>query len=278
MAKTQKLSWEEVRALHPEELPEKVEDWARYTFWHYTSLDAAEKILSGEKFLVNNIDRTNDLDEVQRYSGEQGKKVYALCFSNSDSESVPMWYLYAGLDGKGVAMGFTPSVMKEFICSIKAVRDEQTNEELRVGEDVEIQCGWVMYRKEKGGRTVFYRNKWATILNSIPERDIFFLKKYPWNYEREFRVVIIDKSGKQHNKLWIEFPKDNKMINKLKFRLAPEVTVEEAEAMKVRREKIEESALGIRMNLLERNKEAIKTYVRKHCIDLDRIIDNMLGF
>ena len=40
--------------------------------------------------------------------------------------------------------------------------------------------------------------------------------------------------------------------------------------------KMEQSKLGIRMNLLERNKKAMKTYVRKYCID--SIIDNMLGF
>lgn len=41
------------------------------------------------------------------------------------------------------------------------------------------------------------------------------------------------------------------------------------------KKKMEQSKLGIRMNLLERNKKAMKTYVRKHCID--SIIDNMLG-
>ena len=193
-----------------------------------------------------------------------------------------MWYLYAGLDGAGVAIGLTPRVMLDFVRSIQTVYTE-FGIVLKVGRDVEIRCGWVAYQKKKDPNHVFYKNNWRTLDDAEKFNDEnYFIKVYPWLYEQEFRIVAINLTETPCEALFADIPE--KMIDKLKLRLAPEIRQVDGRIMDANgktigyfpENKMEQSKLGIRMNLLERNKKAMKTYVRKYCID--SIIDNMLGF
>ena len=264
-----------------EDLPEYAKEWAQYTFWHYTSVEKLEIIRKNKKFRLGSIENMNDRDEAILHQAD-GDRVHAMCFCNSDTESIPMWYLYAGLDGAGVAIGLTPREMLDFIRSIQTVYTE-SGKELKVGRDVEIRCGWVAYQKKNDPNHVFYKNNWRTLDDAEKFNDEnYFIKVYPWLYEQEFRIVVINHTGTPCEALFANIPE--KMIRKLKLRLAPEFCqvdgkIKDANGKTIAdfpKNKMEQSKLGIRMNLLERNKKAMKTYVRKYCIE--SIIDNMLGF
>ena len=172
--------------------------------------------------------------------------------------------------------------MLDFIRSIQTVYTE-SGKELKVGRDVEIRCGWVAYQKKNDPNHVFYKNNWRTLDDAEKFNDEnYFIKVYPWLYEQEFRIVVINHTGTPCEALFANIPE--KMIRKLKLRLAPEFCqvdgkIKDANGKTIAdfpKNKMEQSKLGIRMNLLERNKKAMKTYVRKYCIE--SIIDNMLGF
>ena len=275
------ISQEQLHGRRPEDLPEYAKEWAQYTFWHYTNVETLEKILEMKCFRLGSIENMNDRDEAILHQAD-GDRIHAMCFCNSDTESIPMWYLYAGLDGAGVAIGLTPRVMLDFVRSIQTVYTE-FGIVLKVGRDVEIRCGWVAYQKKKDPNHVFYKNNWRTLDDAEKFNDEnYFIKVYPWLYEQEFRIVAINLTETPCEALFADIPE--KMIDKLKLRLAPEIRQVDGRIMDANgktigyfpENKMEQSKLGIRMNLLERNKKAMKTYVRKYCID--SIIDNMLGF
>jgi len=98
----------------------KMSEFAKKPFWYYTSVDTASKVLDKLCFYVSNLGIMNDLDEAQLHSADKDR-VHALCFCNSNTEKISMWYLFAGLAGKGAAVGFTPSVMLEFLHSIDEI-------------------------------------------------------------------------------------------------------------------------------------------------------------
>lgn len=196
-----------------------------------------------------------------------------------------MWYLYGGITGKGCALGVTPAKMRDWIRMIKEVyvvvgKKADTEQVLSVGKDVSLECGWVFYRKGKS--EIFYRNKWHRIAEKDYdefENDNFFIKDYPWEYEREFRILIKNKTGKNHDRLAIKIPE--KIYPSLKLRLAPELTRESFQAEIKDLEgfqkffissKAKESDLKISMDLLNRNKERIHKYVEEHASDICKVI------
>ncbi len=62
----------------------------------------------------------NDQEEANRHLKDQ-ERVFALCFCNSNTEKIPLWYLYSGLSGKGAALGFTAAKMMKWLESIQTV-------------------------------------------------------------------------------------------------------------------------------------------------------------
>ncbi|MBQ7989449.1 MAG: hypothetical protein IJ251_00155, partial [Oscillospiraceae bacterium] len=61
-------------------------------FWYYTSAATASLILSNKCFHVSCFNEMNDLNEIRLHE-EEKDKIHALCFVNSKSEKIPMWYL-----------------------------------------------------------------------------------------------------------------------------------------------------------------------------------------
>ena len=98
--------------------PQKATELARNSFWHYTKLSTVEKILESRCIHVSSFAGMNDLDEADLHWEKRGD-VFALCFSNTGTEKIPMWYLYSGIDGNGAAIGLTPTSMISFVSSIE---------------------------------------------------------------------------------------------------------------------------------------------------------------
>lgn len=162
-------------------------------------------------FWVSNLESMNDKDEANLHSNDK-ERVFALCFCNTKREGIPMWYMYSGIEGKGNRIRFTAGTMKKFISSINVVHPIIGNDNMKVdnsteyilGKDFEIEYDWIYYidtKKGKNTRTeyskndVFYRNKkYALTDEQVDFAESYFVKKYPWNYEHEFRIVFIFKT------------------------------------------------------------------------------------
>ena len=262
----------DLRELNTVDVDGAATHFSRYTFWHYTKLSTVDKILDSGAFHVNNFANMNDLDEVDIHWNKRGD-VFALCFSNSNTESIPMWYLYSGIDGKGAAIGFTPATMLKYLSSINEVNvigGDFDGRKLKRGTDFEIQYGWVYYRNLSEPDRVLFKNKWYYILDNPKsfERNNFFIKKYAWEYEREFRIIFVSKCKDHFSKISVPISED--FFPYLKLMLAPEMsrrTVEKEleghrNITKHLYNHIEKSQLSINMNLIERNKAALQEYFK----------------
>lgn len=209
--KTQKVFAADVKAKNVPVLDGKSEDFASGTFWQYTSVESIEKILDGDCFWVNNIGGMNDIHEAELHKTEK-QDIFVQSFCHSDTEKIPMWYLYGGIVGKGASLGLTPGVMRDYINSIKFVTELVYDSDIKkyvsgrqfeIGRDFELQTGWVFYydldrSDQNSSRTNTYvQIKYRKNFFSVIDPDEFFsgnyfIKDYPWEYEKEFRLVLIN--------------------------------------------------------------------------------------
>lgn len=254
----------------------------RNTFWSYTSLSSLDKILESGFFFASNLDNMNDKNESKRHIKDKDF-VHALCFCHSASERIPMWYLYGGLTGEGCALGFSNIIMRDWIEQIKnvypVINDENGNlkvdeyNTLLVGRDVIIDNGWVFYQKIDDPCYIKYKSTHYSLKpneRSKFEKDNFFIKDYPWEYEKEFRILLKNETAKKYNRLAIKIPRE--FYPELKLRLAPELSNTRLRRHKrtlnkicnLINPKVEESTLGIQMDLLKRNEYHIKEYAKEH--------------
>lgn len=192
---------EELLEFNQDILSSEAFDPRKARFYHYTRINNAKLILAKDKincFFVSNIGSMNDLDEISNHEKEKDK-VYAISFCNSKSENLPLWFLYGGINGTGVKIGFSADKMKRFLCDdmhvYKVGNDGKIDEshELKHGVDFEVKFGWIYYADYYG--KIKYRGKSYSMVNEKEFEKLatnnFFIKRYSWNYEDEFRIVFI---------------------------------------------------------------------------------------
>ena len=302
------ISSAELKARNEPVLDQRAEDFSRYTFWQYTRTDSIKYILGGGCFWVNSISGMNDVYE-SRLHEDRKADIFVQSFCNSDTEKIPMSYLYGGITGKGASIGFTPDVMRSYIRSIRYVTEltEKTDggrtvfepgERLEIGKDFELRTGWVFYtkyRRDESGnadRKTYARVCHRNTFYNVEDPDAFFtenyfIKDYPWEYEKEFRIVLINLTGREIKKIKIDLPEEfrTKKNRKIKVRLGPEISCEgesisgETDYERCRREilekaerkdgesyqvSVQKSGLGVHMDLLSRNQEDLNTYIGQH--------------
>lgn len=219
----------------------------------------------------------NDESEKELHKSNS-ERVHALCFCNSNTEKIPMWYLYAGLAGQGVSIGFTPAVMRDFIKSIDSVIVVGSETILKKSIDFELQAKWVFYRKNDN--VIKYKGTFYEIPKSDAvafAEDNYFIKDYPWEYEKEFRLIFVNKTDVPVPRLAVKF--SDSILSKLKIRLGPEMNKEDVQE-KIFKDKgfkkylfykLLTSNLKIKMDLLNRNRKSI-------VIELPRIIHEYMDF
>ena len=252
------ISSKELIQLNCPNLQNGAKDFSNYSFWYYTSLYTANLILNNKCIYLSNLALMNDVDEAKLHDHNKDF-VHCFCLCNSDTEKIPMWYLYAGITGQGISLGFSPSVMLELIKSIDTLTTPDKSVILKKGVDFDLDYGWIFYRKKDSPRQVMFKRKWYSLNDPESfEKDNFFIKSYPWEYEKEFRIVVKNKTGQKYDKLVLNI---SKVYEKIKIRLAPELSNEEFEDMIVNlpgfltffTRTTQKSKLSINMNLCKRN-------------------------
>lgn len=247
-------------------LPSKAKDFSTINFWYYTSLSTANKILDNKCVYISNLSKMNDIDEATLHNDEK-RFVHCFCLCNSSSERIPMWYLYSGISGKGAALGLTPATMIKLINSIETVSTTDGSVTLYKGKDFDLDFGWIFYRKADQTDKIFYRNRWYSLNDpSSFEFNNYFIKSYPWEYEREFRIVIHNKTGISYDRLVINLAP---VYEQIRLKLAPEITDELFSNLlpqlhginKFLSKKTLHSDLSINMNLFQRNFDGFLEYI-----------------
>lgn len=265
----------------------------RQKFYYYTQRSTANKILAGSEsikphFRISSLDGMNDRHECDMHE-EAKNRVYALCFSYTDSESIPMWYLYSGISGEGIRIGITAKKMAEFIKRISKVYpiDDygfiDLNSPLYAYADFSVEYGWIYY---VGTKNIIYKNDVYERKEEDDERALklfveenFFVKDYEWNYEKEFRIVfrLKDDYARIPPKKIALFYDKEELLKKgggLSAKAAPEmknVSIPTlAEELGIPEKKVSKSNLNIRMDLINRNRDSIIEYFS----DITRGIEN----
>lgn len=250
-------------------LPNKARDFSSTNFWYYTSLGTANKILENQCVYASNLNIMNDIDEATLHKDEK-EYIHCFCLCNSNSEKIPMWYLYAGISGQGVALGFTPSVMLKLINSIRTVSTPDGSVILHKDKDFDLEYGWIFYRKGEQKSQVCYRHRWYSLHDPENlESNNYFIKSYPWEYEKEFRIVLHNKTGIAYDRLVINL---SDVYEEIKLKLAPEITKEVFADLRPQLNGIdrflckmpEHSKLEINMNLFKRNFDSFVEYIRNN--------------
>lgn len=264
-----------IESISSRELLEK-NDFSNYKtsswFCHYTSVKTLNSILNGNKLFFSNAMNFNDKNEVKLYQGK-GEDVFVFCFCNSKTEKIPMWYLYAGITGQGARFRFTTSKLRDFINSIKTIFPVsnfvvQTENKLSVNQDFVVKSGWVYYKKDK--QTIKYNNIFYWLVKDPEEfyKENFVIKDYEWEYEKEFRIIILLKDGVRKS---LGFTFDRVAVDfhveDIKISLAPESGhIDFSKGyegfQKYFASSIEPSKLNICMDLLQRNIESFINFCR----------------
>ena len=272
-------------------LPEKAKDFSNNSFWYYTCIDTADKILANKCIYVSNLVGMNDLDEAQLHEKDK-EFVHCWCFCNSNTEKIPMWYLYSGITGQGVSLGFTPSVMLELIKSIHTVTTPDKKTILyKDNNDFDLDYGWIFYQKKENPSSIMFKRKWYSLKDPQNfEKNNFFIKSYPWEYEKEFRIVIHNKTGKPYDKLVIDI---DSIYSKIKLKLAPELSNQTFNNMLPNLPGFAsffsniplQSNLSINMNLCERNFEGFVDFLKINSniqsnikLDYDKLFEAFIIF
>lgn len=243
---------------------DKATNLSKQSFWHYTTAETVKKILNGGTLQLSNLLSANDKHEKTTHNGNP---LFVTCFCNSSSEKIPLWYLYSGIEGKGASIKFTPSVMLELIKSINTATllyGENGAITLTSNTDFTVKYGWIYYRVSSNPKEINYKNQWYVLMDSdTPNIESCFIKDYPWEYEKEFRIVIeitnknIHRYINDKSKISIKLPELT--IHKLEVKLAPEFNTSNIELEKYKNKlkelgisSVTSSDLAIKMNLLER--------------------------
>jgi len=215
-------------------------------FFHYTSLNAIDKILEGKLLRISCVERFNDKKDKEQFGtvAEQ-KKHFSICFSTGSNENLSLWYLYSGIDGKGGRIGFTYSQLSKLIDTGEFYLTEYDYESNRCigleiplikGENAEFIFRDVLYERcPENSR--FADLKYNTMTNhgnvSVEECEKYkkehvgFSKKLIWYYEKESRLLInlkgaaadLIKTDKDYTVMW----DIGSQINNMKIKCAPEI-------------------------------------------------------
>lgn len=243
------------------------------TLHHYTRLTTVEKIFlqTSSYWYASSFDGMNDLAEANRY-GEKRKSTFAMCFSSGRRERIPMWYMYAGITGKGARISLNKKAFSDFYDNINIVypvSNGKVNYEraFEKGVDFETESGYVYYcdfNDEDLITKVKYKSDEYTIDDSREEElkfleNNFFVKNHEWEYENEYRIVFKMLKPLPENIEKIAVPIDG-IKNKILLTVGPEFNQNPpilSDAIKQEfGDRIKHSRLKIKMDMLSRNKES----------------------
>lgn len=200
-------------------------------YFHYTTMNKLNNILSNEEIWVSQTISFNDKKELNKDSHN-----FAFCLSTGVNENLSLWYLYSGIDGKGCRIKFTQKQLellykssKFFLCEKEEAGE---NRELVEGENLSIYLKDVLYYREKEDIVDLKYNN--SVNYNFPLREFVEFKKansvvfkdIVWYYEKETRIefVVSDKIPLDEDKNYvIKIKLQQDLLKKLTLQFAPEI-------------------------------------------------------
>lgn len=251
-------------------------------YCHYTSVKVADSILKNREFWISCVEGFNDTCDSERF-GETQKYCYSLCFSTGIHENLALWYLYAGIGGKGARISLTKAQVKKLVEESTYELWEKKSEksldhkvmELERDRTMKVTFQDVMYygKNQHNGIDL----KYNTMTNhAIPkaeweqykEKHIGFCKDLIWYYEKETRLVVelIGEARREidPNKDYVIVLKfSEEVYRKLQLMFAPETG-------KADKDKLIDENAGIKQFVLDTSSVKLSDHAGKVKMDLCR--------
>lgn len=221
---------------------DKERAFSHTNYYHYTTLGSIDKIIGAKELWLSPFsDHTNDEQEKKAYE-KLGRNVFSVCFSTGTSESLPLWYLYSGIDGGGARLELKKGKFKKLIkkgVDISLAEVDSNNEiksRLKLEQDdYKLFVQDIAYIGKDSQNKNKYRIKYGNdAINGVSEKCVAqfneeyqrFIKGLIWFYEKETRLQVeitntkfLDEKKKYKVILSLE-----KVYENISIRLAPGVT------------------------------------------------------
>lgn len=182
----------------------QLERFLRYKARHhsyykfYSSQEYIDSDLAKGVIYLNAGKNWNDVDDRENFQSVDSKKRYGLCLSYSKSENVAMWMLYGGMGKTGAMIDFKSSIIQKILQTTTIQIGKFTDagfSSLKTLSNTEftIDLIEVLYVAEEddGYYTIRRSGKDCKDVNpSIVNSFTGIIKKYPWNYENECRLIV----------------------------------------------------------------------------------------
>ena len=181
--------------------------------YHYTSIETLLLILKNKTIAFNSLQNVDDLDETVSEDIEQiGKLCYVSCWTDDDSELIPMWNMYTP-DMKGVRIGLPKFPFKKYyykkgeydlssdcesyINCRKLYDDDKASITLDSPQLIKVEYTndeTKLYPKIKNIKQEFHYapdgNIYSTISQNYTFKNLGKYKRRNWEFQHELRYVI----------------------------------------------------------------------------------------
>lgn len=181
--------------------------------YHYTNIETLLLILKNKTIAFNSLQNVDDLEECQSEDIKQiGKICYVSCWTDDESESIPMWNMYTqGMQGVRIKMKKFPFVkygfkrgeyqlntdIETFIDLKKLYEEDKTT--ITCGEPRLIKVNYtdddkLIYPKIKTIKKEFLKQNNENVITkestSYSFENIGKYKRKNWEFQNEVRYVI----------------------------------------------------------------------------------------
>lgn len=180
----------------------------RSQLYHYTNLETLSIILSDKTFLLNRIDKVNDLMESAYLQlPEVYSCVFAGCFSHRKIESIPHWHMYTKAD-RGVRINFLLKMplgknLDGFMDKKRSIVVKYNEDELLYNFSGNFNgnlcdCDNTSWKLELSTSDIIYeascmeRNPILINIDGVTHSDIIpigKIKREEWDFEYETRII-----------------------------------------------------------------------------------------
>lgn len=165
------------------------------SFFHYTSLQSLEGMLTNKSLLLTNVASLNDLREGDNNAFEEADRTYVASFGWSNRESIAMWWMY-GLAGRVEATQRVPVRLAFNGDAVRSSLDMLADEKRKM--DWKVDLFDILYKSSESDteETVsfsWYRNTLKcskSAAQNTAKAFSGFVKDGGWDYEQETRISI----------------------------------------------------------------------------------------
>lgn len=203
-------------------------------YYHYTSLDVLQKILTNRtlRFTRGDSSTLNDLHECYEKGDIQiHKRSYIACFTTNPNESIAMWRLYSKGDTNMVRIQISKKMLLKWLNNMTIAKSSCCM--LLTLTGIELFLSDIAYVRLLNSETENEKQiqfTWKQIQNKNKFNNGFdhncrftsILKNIAWAYEEECRAIIRFQAESFIHCSYIDIPIDEAFVTSLKILTGPE--------------------------------------------------------